>query len=60
MKGCANAEGDRWQAVEIPYTGQELAMSVIVPERDGSPAELLAPEVLAQTSTSSRRSSSWG
>ena len=34
--------------MEIPYAGDELAMWVIVPERDGSPAELLAPEVLAE------------
>ncbi|MDQ3493489.1 MAG: serpin family protein, partial [Chloroflexota bacterium] len=46
-EGMRYAEGDGWQAVEIPYAGDELAMWVIVPERDGSPAELLAPEVLA-------------
>ncbi len=47
-EGMRYAEGDGWQAVEIPYAGDELAMWVIVPERDGSPAELLAPEVLAE------------
>jgi serpin B len=45
------AEGDGWQAVEIPYAGDELAMWVLVPERGGSPAELLAPSVLAEVET---------
>ncbi len=48
------AEGDGWQAVEIPYAGDELAMWVIVPERDGSPGELLAPEVLAEVGSGMR------
>ena len=47
-EGMRFAEGEGWQAVEIPYAGDELGMWVIVPERDGSPAELLAPEVLAE------------
>jgi serpin B len=42
------AEGEDWQAVEIPYAGGELAMWVIVPAGDRSPGELLAPEVLAE------------
>jgi len=46
------AEGDGWQAVEIPYAGDELAMWVIVPEGDRSPAELLAPGVLADVGAS--------
>ncbi len=45
------AEGDGWQAVEIPYAGDELAMWVIVPDGHGSPAELLAPEVLTAVSS---------
>jgi serpin B len=47
-EGMRYAEGDGWQAVEIPYAGEELAMWVIVPEVGGSPAALLAPEILAQ------------
>ncbi len=50
-EGMRYAEGDGWQAVEIPYAGDELAMWVIVPERGGSPAELLAPGVLADVET---------
>lgn len=48
------AEGEGWQAVEIPYAGEELAMWVIIPEADGSPAELLAPEVLADIESGMR------
>ncbi len=42
------AEGDGWQAAEIPYAGNELAMWIIVPERDHSPSDLLAPEIQAE------------
>ncbi len=42
------AEGDGWQAAEIPYAGDQFAMWIIVPEQDRSPSELLAPEVQAQ------------
>ncbi len=42
------AEGDGWQAAEIPYAGNEFAMWIIVPEREGSPSELLAPEVQSE------------
>ncbi|MBA3799459.1 MAG: serpin family protein [Geodermatophilaceae bacterium] len=48
------AEGDGWQAVEIPYAGDELAMWVIVPDGDRSPTELLAPELLAQVGSGMR------
>lgn len=41
------AEGDGWQAVEIPYAGDELAMLLLVPEGGRPPAGLLAPSVLA-------------
>jgi serpin B len=37
-EGMRYAEGDGWQAVEIPYAGDELVMWVILPERGGSPA----------------------
>lgn len=40
------AIGDRWKAVELPYAGDELAMRVIVPTGDVSPAALLTSETL--------------
>ncbi len=53
-EGMRYAKGDGWQAVEIPHAGDELAMWVIVPERGASPAELLAPEVLAEAESGMR------
>jgi serine protease inhibitor len=41
------AEGEGWQAVELPYVGERLAMWVLVPSGDGAPADVLTPEVLA-------------
>lgn len=31
--GLAHAEGDGWQAVELPFVGAELALLVVVPDR---------------------------
>ncbi|MDQ3974427.1 MAG: serpin family protein [Actinomycetota bacterium] len=39
--------GDGWQAVELPYAGDELAMWVLVPTGDTPLADLLAPDTLA-------------
>lgn len=41
------ALGDGWQAVELPYAGDELVMRVIVPTGDVRPVELLKPATLA-------------
>ncbi|MPZ87151.1 MAG: serpin family protein [Nitriliruptorales bacterium] len=41
------AQGDGWQAVELPYTGGRLAMWVLVPSADRTPSEVLTPGVLA-------------
>ncbi len=38
--------GEGWQAVELAYAGDELAMWVLVPTGDAAPAELLAPKIL--------------
>lgn len=43
----AYAEGDGWQAVDLPYVGDELVMRVLVPSAGTAPVELLAPEALA-------------
>ena len=42
------AEGDGWQAVELPY-GEDgtFAMRIVVPTGSMTPGELLAPEVLS-------------
>jgi len=42
------ASGPGWQAVELPYAASELAMRVIVPQDDLTPAPALSPETLAQ------------
>ncbi len=34
------ATGDGWQAVELPYAGRDLAMLVIVPDQEGSFADV--------------------
>ena len=36
-----------WQAVELPYAGDELAMRVVVPTEDAPLADLLTPETQA-------------
>jgi serine protease inhibitor len=41
------ARTDRWQAVELPYAGGELAMRVLIPADRTPPAKLLEPPVLA-------------
>jgi serpin B len=41
------ARGDGWQAVELPYVGERLAMWVLVPDRGRTPLEVLTPETLA-------------
>ncbi|HEU4354691.1 MAG TPA: serpin family protein [Actinomycetota bacterium] len=41
------AEGDGWQAVELPYVGGRLAMWVLVPMGDRDPGDVLTPDVLA-------------
>jgi serpin B len=40
------ALGDGWQAVELPYAGERLAMWVLVPSGEGTPADVLTPDVL--------------
>ncbi|MGC5011677.1 serpin family protein [Streptosporangium sp. DT93] len=47
-------EGPAWQAVELRYTGDELAMWVLVPRTGASPADLLSPAVLAEVSSGLR------
>lgn len=42
------ASGSSWQAVELRYAGDELAMWVLVPRAGGSPGDLLSPTVMAQ------------
>lgn len=41
------ATGDGWQAVELPYAGDSLAMWILVPAKGSPPTELLAPATLA-------------
>ena len=40
------ASGPTWQAVEIPYAGDTLAMWVMLPQQDATLADLLAPTTL--------------
>ncbi|GAA4191311.1 serpin family protein [Streptosporangium oxazolinicum] len=42
------ASGSGWQAVELRYAGDELAMWVLVPRAGGSPGDLLSPAVMAE------------
>ena len=42
------ASGDGWQAVELPYVGGSLAMTVIVPDELAAFEGTLTPEVFAQ------------
>ena len=41
-----SAEGEGWQAVELPYVGERLAMWVLVPTGDRAPSDVLTPDVL--------------
>ncbi|HZC25819.1 MAG TPA: serpin family protein [Actinopolymorphaceae bacterium] len=50
------AEGDGWQAAELPYAGGELAMWVLVPAKGGAaPPSLLAPDTMGAVSTGLRQ-----
>ncbi len=40
------SSGDGWQAVELPYVGDRLAMRVLVPTGEKTPADLLTPAIL--------------
>jgi serpin B len=42
------ASGDGWQAVELPYVGGSLAMTVIVPDDFAAFGKGLTPELLAE------------
>ena len=44
--GLRTAVGAGWQAAELPYAGDELAMWVVVPTGSAAPTDLLAPETL--------------
>ncbi|WP_020574926.1 serpin family protein [Actinopolymorpha alba] len=48
------ARGSGWQAVELPYAGEELAMLVVVPSGKSLATDLLAPEVLRAVATALR------
>ncbi|MER5620444.1 serpin family protein [Streptosporangium sp. NPDC002544] len=48
------AAGEGWQAVELRYVKGELAMWVLLPRAGGSPAGLLAPEVMARVAAGLR------
>jgi serine protease inhibitor len=41
-----SAEGEGWQAVELPYVGERLAMWILVPTGDRAPSDVLTPDVL--------------
>jgi len=45
------ATSDTWQAAELPYAGSDLAMWVLVPTDETTPAELLAPDTLSDVAT---------
>jgi serine protease inhibitor len=51
------ATSARWQAVELPYAGDELAMLVLVPLGEVQPVSLLAPAVLSEVVGSLRQGS---
>jgi serine protease inhibitor len=42
------AEGDGWQAVELPYADSDLSMLVMIPTDGSDPGTLLDPAALAQ------------
>jgi len=43
-----------WQAVEVPFADGKLAMRILLPARDQSPASLLAPQTMAAVSAALR------
>jgi len=45
------ATSDTWQAVELPYADSRIAMWVLVPTGQTTPAELLAPDTLSEVAT---------
>jgi serpin B len=45
------ATADTWQAVELPYADSNLAMWVLVPTGQTTPAELLAPDTFTDVAT---------
>jgi serpin B len=47
MAPFPHANGDGWRAVELPYAGGELAMTVIVPDDIATFEARLTPELLA-------------
>ena len=49
------ASGPGWQAVELPYAGDDLAMWVLVPTGAMPPSRLLSPEVLGAANSTARQ-----
>ncbi len=45
------AQGEGWQAVELPYWGERLVMWVLVPSGGHTPSDVLTPQVLAAVGT---------
>jgi serpin B len=45
--GFLSKRDEGWEAFELPYTGGRLAMRILVPTGDKSPADLLTPQILA-------------
>jgi serpin B len=45
------ATSDTWRAVELPYADGKIAMWVLVPTGQTTPAELLAPDTFADVAT---------
>ncbi len=50
--GVGYAEGDGWQAVDLPYGDGTFAMRILLPTGSRAPGELLAPEVLSAVGSS--------
>lgn len=46
LESARHTAGDGWQAVELPYVGDTLAMWVIVPKPGITPRQVLTPESL--------------
>jgi serine protease inhibitor len=46
-----HATSDTWRAVELPYADGKVAMWVLVPTGQTTPAELLAPDTFADVAT---------
>ena len=49
--GLRYATSDTWRAVELPYADGKIAMRVLVPTGQTTPAELLAPDTFADVAT---------